>query len=338
MPYTIIKSDGNLFLTLEDGQLDVNSTSITLVGKNVINYGQYENTNLIRILENFANTSSPPFPLTGQLWFDKTADILRLNVFNGTNWIGVPNFIYSTSTTSLSPGDFWFKADSQELYIRSTSSNILIGGAGASSVSSDKLTTARTINGVPFDGTTNITISSTITNSLVVGDYLLGNDFNGNISTTISVDVGTVTSPDPLKVVARDSSGDIWFTVGHGIATSSRYADLAEKYLSDKSYEIGTVMSIGGELEVTACTIGDRAIGVISENPALMMNSDLEGGTYVALKGRVPVKVTGKVSKKDFLIAGPNGTAIATSTRDLFIFGIALEDNNGSDIVEAIII
>jgi len=60
---------------------------------------------------------------------------------------------------------------------------------------------------------------------------------------------------------------------------------LAEKYLADAEYEIGTVMVVGGEKEVTASTaFGQRAIGVVSGSPAYMMNSELEGGTYVALK------------------------------------------------------
>jgi hypothetical protein len=338
MSYVIYKSDGSLFLTLEDGQLDTSNTSLTLLGKNVINYGQYQNSNAVHMLENFADQESPPNPLTGQLWFDKTSDILRLKLYNGSSWNSLPNFVYSSTTPTLNSGDLWWKTDSQELYIRSTSTTVLIAGASITAASATRLATARTINGISFDGSDNITISSTLTNSLVFGTYITGNDFNGSVATTIDVDVGTVNQPVPSKVVARDNNGDVWFRVGNGTSTASQYADLAEKYLADKDYEVGTVMMIGGLSEVTQCDQGHRAVGVVSDNPGFMMNKDLKDGTYIALKGRVPVKIHGNIKKSQRLIAGPAGTAIATVNPDPDVFAIALEDSNGKDIIEALVL
>lgn len=124
-----------------------------------------------------------------------------------------------------------------------------------------------------------------------------------------------------------------------GTATAAFFADLAEKYLADEEYEVGTVVVIGGEKEVTASSIGMRAIGAVSENPAYMMNSELEGGTYIALKGRVPVKVEGAVKKGDRLVAGSNGTAQISYT-ETGVFAIALENNDDINVklVEAIIL
>jgi len=103
---------------------------------------------------------------------------------------------------------------------------------------------------------------------------------------------------------------------------------LAEKYLADADYLVGTVVSIGGEKEVTACTVGDRAIGIVSANPAYMMNSGLEGGTYIALKGRVPCKVIGQVKKGQKLVAGSNGAAQISFGNSADVFAIALESND----------
>ena len=88
-----------------------------------------------------------------------------------------------------------------------------------------------------------------------------------------------------------------------GIATSARYADLAEKYATDAEYEPGTVVVFGGDAEVTVTTDANspRVAGVISTDPAYMMNSDAPG-QYVALRGRVPCKVMGKVKKGDVLV------------------------------------
>jgi hypothetical protein len=125
----------------------------------------------------------------------------------------------------------------------------------------------------------------------------------------------------------------------YGTATSARYADLAEKYLADKEYEVGTVVVVGGEKEVTACSHGCRALGVVSANPAYMMNSELAGGTYIALKGRVPVKVYGTVNKGDRLVAADNGCAIRAhlSTE---VFAIALETSNDAGVktIEAVVL
>lgn len=178
-------------------------------------------------------------------------------------------------------------------------------------------------------------------------------DASGNINAASFV--GTATQADTLKVgsdyrssstasdantiAARDAGGNLNAILFQGTATAARYADLAEKYLPDADYEVGTVMVVGGEKEITASTFGDLAIGVISANPAFMMNKDLEGGVYVALKGRVPVKVTGAINKGQRLVAGDNGIAQAAADR-LDVFAIALETNNSEDvkIIEAVIL
>jgi hypothetical protein len=135
-----------------------------------------------------------------------------------------------------------------------------------------------------------------------------------------------------------------------GIATSALFADLAEKYLADQDYEVGTVVVVGGNAEVTACSAGDRAFGAVSANPAYMMNSGLEGGTYIALKGRVPVKIIGPVKKGDKLIAAGEGCAAearsilrnmpisAGTFPDTFAIALETNDNPGVKLVESIIL
>lgn len=162
------------------------------------------------------------------------------------------------------------------------------------------------------------------------------------------------TSSYVSTIVERDDNANIWAhnvyatnafvttataQLFDGVASSAQYADLAEKYITDKEYEPGTVVMVSYNegCEVEACTVGRRAIGVVSTNPGFMMNKDLEGGTYIALKGRVPVKVTGIIKKGMGLYAGPNGTAIAGGSDG---FAIALESNNseGVKIIEALVL
>jgi hypothetical protein len=149
----------------------------------------------------------------------------------------------------------------------------------------------------------------------------------------------SATTATANTIAARDASGDIYASLFQGTATAARYADLAEKYLTDKEYEVGTVVVVGGAAEVTASSYGELAIGVVSANPAFMMNKDLEGGTYIALKGRVPVKVNGAVKKGDRLVAGDWGCAQVAADR-LDVFAVALEssDESGVKLIEAVVL
>lgn len=150
-----------------------------------------------------------------------------------------------------------------------------------------------------------------------------------------------MTTQTPLTIAARDSSGDITARIFRGTATAVQGADLAEKYLADKEYEVGTVLIIGGEREVTASVwVGQRAVGVVSDKPGLIMNEDLEGGTQVALKGRVPCKVVGQVKKGDRLVAAPDGCAMAVEGTNPDTFAVALETNLNTEVkfVEALVL
>ena len=102
-----------------------------------------------------------------------------------------------------------------------------------------------------------------------------------------------------------------------GTATAARYADLAERYATDKEYSVGTVVVFGGDAEITTTNNkGDtRVAGVISGKPAYMMNSEAGDDLthpYVALAGRVPCRVVGKINKGDILVCGGiHGVAVA---------------------------
>ena len=136
------------------------------------------------------------------------------------------------------------------------------------------------------------------------------------------------------------SSNTLTTGIFSGTATSARYADLGEKYLADGDYPVGTVMAVGGSAEVTAASHDNAhsVLGVVSDKPAYLMNSELEGGTTVALKGRVPVNVVGPVKKGDRLApSNEAGLAIVNNSRDAWSFAIALEDSDNG-VVEAVIL
>jgi hypothetical protein len=128
-----------------------------------------------------------------------------------------------------------------------------------------------------------------------------------------------------------------------GRATSANYADLAERYTVDSdTVEPGQVILIGSEESdcVLSNDIASQSVlGVVSTNPGLMMNAELVNGHYIALKGRVPCKVFGKVSKGEPLVSFKDGMAIGINhdfVKDKnipgIIFGKALEASNDSGV------
>ena len=118
---------------------------------------------------------------------------------------------------------------------------------------------------------------------------------------------GTITPSSDNALDLGSSSlryNEVYAVTFRGVATSAQYADLAEKYETEKELEAGTVVCFGGAKEVEACAHENdhRVAGVISTDPAYMMNSNGEG-QYVALTGRVPCKVVGPVAKGDLLVS-----------------------------------
>lgn len=167
----------------------------------------------------------------------------------------------------------------------------------------------------------------------------------GISASTGAVTINSANAPTAIINGGTTGQGNIGasgatFNTVFAKATTAVYADLAEIYATDKTYEVGTVVKIGGTAEVTAATYGDRAIGVISANPAFLMNNTAEGQP-VALKGRVLVRVQGTVRKGDKLMPAANVCGRASSAHDDYLdyFGIALGDNQqGEGLVECLIL
>jgi hypothetical protein len=485
MSYTINHYNGTLLATVADGTVDT-STDLTLVGKNYAGYGQAQNDNFIWLLENFANTTQPPNPLSGQIWYDSANK--KIKFWDGNYWrTGNGSETATVAPAGLTAGDFWFNTSSNQLYVYNGSSSVLIGpqevtnfgttqmlstslldssnnphaviqGIAAGNVifiiSSDSFTLSGTnaingfdnvvqgltlvntvaanngvtSNGYKFQGTASnsdrlggqlasayVTAGTASFSSVVNfsdGGYTVGSpnvkltvsnvggvptvSSAGNIVFNTTTALGSVKNPlvlngldllpgasgvsnlgssgyqwqniyasyvwatankadqlnvggsyvqasvasNPSTVVARDSNSNINANLFNGTATAAQYADLAEKYLPDAEYSVGTVMAVGGAKEVRECGATDMPIGVISTNPAFMMNRDLVGGVYVALKGRVPVKIIGTCSKGDRIV--PHGAGCGqTDTGDGFpVFAIALEDCTDTDVtlVECVIL
>lgn len=116
MPYILNKTNGTKLTVLEDASLDV-STDLTFVGRNYAGYGEIIDENLLRLLENFSNTTAPPKPILGQLWFDSTKDRRKLKVcYDGKNFKEVAYLrVQGTNPTGSVTGDLWWDTGNGQL-------------------------------------------------------------------------------------------------------------------------------------------------------------------------------------------------------------------------------
>ena len=158
------------------------------------------------------------------------------------------------------------------------------------------------------------------------GDGSSGVIFNGRTLTTgASGTAGTITGT---------------WTLSGGSTLQATYADLAERFEADQAYDYGTVVQFGGDKEITAVRddLSIDVFGVVSQSAAYLMNAGAGSSSThpaVALSGRVPVKVRGKVKKHDRLVSAGNGTARSAKpeeTNPFTVIGRALEDKNSEDV------
>ena len=133
MTYLVNKTDGTLLATVFDGQVDSPSSpsghsSITLIGKQVNNYGELQNENFVHILENFSNNVDPVFPLKGQLWWNSSTNVM--NVYDGTAWYPVTG-LTNASSAPVSPriGDQWWDTTNDQFKIYNGTTWLVIGPA-----------------------------------------------------------------------------------------------------------------------------------------------------------------------------------------------------------------
>jgi len=143
-------------------------------------------------------------------------------------------------------------------------------------------------------------------------------------------------------VVTNITLADVEAATAHVTATSAQYADLAELYTSDAEYPRGTVMVFGGDAEVTQSTqaMDHKIAGVVSEEPAYLMNSDEEGLTVaVALRGKVPVMIKGPVKKGDLIVSSNEpgvGEAHDGVTNCVYVIGKCIENDDTENLTRLI--
>jgi hypothetical protein len=145
MAYTITLTDGTIFATIADGTINT-SSSMTLVGKNYAGYGQFLDTNYIRLLENGSNATAPSAPLTGQLWWNTTSDLMQ--VYTGVAWKTISSATASaTAPTNNVTGDLWWDTTNNQLNAYTGSAFVLVGPASGGNAGTTGAVAITTDNG-----------------------------------------------------------------------------------------------------------------------------------------------------------------------------------------------
>ena len=225
--------------------------------------------------------------------------------------------------------------------------NILTAGliSATGNITGGNVLGGANVNATTHTGTT-VSITGTVTAASVVGGVMTGSSISvtgavngaGITGTSLTVSTGAVTLGSIVNANAN-GVGNIgtvggFFNTVFAKSTSAQYADLAEWYTADADYAPGTVLVFGGAQEVTqAIGINDvRVAGVVSTNPAHIMNSGLKAAhtAALALTGRVPTLVVGTVKKGDMMVTAGGGRAQACAEPRMgSVIGKALQDHPG---------
>jgi hypothetical protein len=215
--------------------------------------------------------------------------------------------------------------------------------AGISTSVSGNITGGNVLGGANVNATTHtgttVSVTGIVTAASVVGGVMSGS--------SLTVATGTVTLGNIVNAngngVGNIGSSTGYFNTVFAQSTTAIYADLAEYYSADAEYDPGTVLSFGGNNEVTMTTaINDvKVAGVVSTNPAHAMNAGIEAKHSVALAlvGRVPTLVVGPVVKGDMMVSAGGGRAKACATPVMgSVIGKAVENHpGGQGVIEVVV-
>ena len=238
------------------------------------------------------------------------ANYLRSNASDSTS--GVISVLNDTGIVVGVDSDFTVGVSGSDVSLSNSSSDgdILLkvndGGVVSTAMTIDGATNRVLVAGAPTD---NLGIATkAYVDSQVSGSGALpttGGTMTGDILVSGTVNFGS--GGTPITTVHA--------TTFSGTAYQAKYADLAENFKPDNNYAPGTIVALGGAEEITSVNdeLSSKVFGVISEAPAYLMNSDQDGGAPVAIAGRVPVRVLGRINKGDRLVSAGNGVARAAS-------------------------
>lgn len=262
MAYTVNKSNSSASpnqYTVQDGVIN-SQTDLSFIGKGYAGYGETIAENFLHLLENFANTSAPTKPITGQLWYDSSAN--RIKVYSGSAFVPAGGNVpyQSTAPSAITQGDLWIDSDTGQLYFYNGTTNILVGPPSSTG----------TTNGFTFDS---ILDSGDATQNITK----LFND--GNLIAIISEDTFT-----PKVSISGFAS------VKKGITLSTAISDLKFQGTADDADKLGGVTA-ANYLRANANDTTSGTLGIVNDG-GLTLGTDSDLSVTVDGTGAVISNVT----------------------------------------------
>ena len=344
MAYTINLTDGTVFATVNDGTVNT-SSSVTLVGKNYAGYGEFLDENFIQMLENFAKTTAPAAPLTGQLWFNKTNNLL--NVYNGTTFKTLSITTASASAPASNvQGDLWYDTTNQQLNVY-TGAAFLVVGPAYTSASGTAGAIPETVND---SGATPHFVTSIYVNNVRVAIYSNDATFTAAAPTstlfptvfkgvTMSNATGTNMSGNLIgsgNVTVTTNTSTVLATFTGTGANIAGYGNITGNITGGNVMTVGLISATGninggnilGGANVNATTHTGTTVSVtgnITGGNVLggaNVNATTHTGTTVSVSGNVTggnivtaglISATGNVSGNFFLGNGSQLTGVAAA-------------------------
>jgi hypothetical protein len=265
---------------------------------------------------------------------------------NGIDFDGTSDIVITANASTLSGSSLNNTVTSSNLQSVGILNTLKITDLGLFVGSNDILK-------VYVDGSENPVIKSNVSNKDLIIEITDGSVFQKTkfITATTSLSMGGPTLPSFIPEnnlgfnlgIPNNKWKNVYSEFMIGTATTAQYADLAEKYTADADYEPGMVLMFGGSAELTlAENETNKVAGIVSTNPAYLMNSELNDTHVVslALQGRVPCRVVGPVKKGDMLVSAGRGYAKASADSPKIgtVIGKALADFDGLEgVVEAVV-
>ena len=323
MAYKINNTFGTLLVTLADGTIDTTTTDITLIGKGYAGFGEKLNENLVKLLENFNNTSAPSNKIQGQLWYDRTNN--QLNVYTGAKFKPVGSTENSTTApTNAVLGDMWFDTTNSQLYVYSGTAWTLIGpttvaGSGVTQVITEapedntgvkrsilKLTANDTVVGV----VSNLAFTPSSTETL--GAALISAGFS---TVAQGLQLSTSVASAKFRGTATDSDA-----LGGVAAASYLRSDSAETTTGRLTVQTDDGIRLGAGNDITmSLSSDDFTIAQTTQDKDIIFTVNDGGTTKEALR------INGAAGRIDHLRVGDltvDGTSTIINTSTL-----SVEDN-----------
>ena len=327
MSYIINRFNGTQLVVLDDGTIDT-STSIGLVGRNYVGYGETQNENFVFLLENFANVAAPSRPITGQIWFNTTDNTAY--AYDSTQWNPIGSATVSaTEPPNTNVGALWLKTPINQLFTYTGTEWRLIGPESVEGFLSTKARsatindvngTARPVifletNGVPLAICTSsafvINSSNSVAgfeNSLQVGINLsstakINGSVTGNAATATQLQTARLINGVPF-------TGDVNITVKSSTTN----------YLKKGTYILGSDFDGSSEITWSVDATSSNSIGkVVARNSqggfsAGIITADLVGDVTGNVTANSGTSVFNVVQANQFIGATLSGNA-STATR-----------------------